>query len=393
VTEAEGFAEYHTAGRPEWRDIPPVAPRDLLEAMAVPGLGPVMVRRLLARFKSWQDVRSASAAELREAGLKRETVRAIPNPDTDTEAGEELRRAEEMGIRLVPFTSPEFPHALRVHDDAPLLLYVKGELLKRDALAIAVVGARRASLYGKMHAERMGFELAQAGFTVISGLARGIDAAAHEGALKGRGRTIAVLGNGLASVYPPEHRDLSDRIAANGALISELPLDAAPLAASFPPRNRIIASLSLGVLVVEAGRKSGALITARFAAETGKEVFAIPGDIGRPQTRWVHRLIRDGAKLVETLADILDELGPLPGPLCVHEEEVPHPRALRLNVNERAIYDLLDASPRDIDQITRQAGLSPANVASTLMVLELRHLAVQLPGKRYVRAGTFQREA
>ena len=389
MTEVQGSSEYRTPAN----GIRPIQPKDLLEALAVPGLGPITARRLFKEFGSWQEVRAARSGDLRALGVNGEMIQAIRSGATDAQADEEIKRAQEMGIRLVPFTAPEFPAALRVYDDAPLLLYVKGELLERDAIAMAVVGARRASIYGKMHAERISFELAQAGFTVVSGMARGIDSAAHHGALKARGRTIAVLGNGLASIYPQENRDLAERISGNGALISELPLDTAPLAANFPPRNRIIASLSLGVLVVEAARKSGALITARLAGEMGKEVFAIPGDIGRPQTRGVHHLIRDGAKLVETLSDIIEELGPLPGPVCVREDEAPlaDPRALILNSTERAIYDLLDASPKDIDQITRESGLSPANVASTLMVLELRHLAVQMPGQRYVRAGTFTR--
>jgi DNA processing protein len=244
-----------------------------------------------------------------------------------------------------------------------------------------------------MHAERFAFELAQAGFTVVSGLAQGIDAAAHRGALKGRGRTLAVLGNGLPDVYPPEHRELAAQVAASGALISELPIGAPPAARNFPVRNRIIAALGLGLLVVEAARKSGALITARLANEMGKEVFAIPGDIGRPQTRGPHLLIRDGATLVESVQDILDQLGPATGGFRddAAAEALPDPRALNLNPVERALYDRLDSVPKDIDTLTRETGLSPANAASTLLVLELRKLAVQMPGKRYVRPGTLQR--
>lgn len=395
MAEGGEIAEYHAEGHTEAGDIPSVETVDLLAAVAVPGLGPVTLRRLFRRFKSWERIRTASADDLRQLGLRRDAIGAIREAERRGDPAGEMARAREMGISIIPFTAPEFPRALRAHDDAPLLLYVKGELLERDALAVAIVGTRRASLYGRMHAERLAFALAQSGFTVVSGLARGIDAAAHEGALKGEGRTLAVLGNGLASVYPVENRDLGERVSRNGALISELPLDAAPVAANFPPRNRIIAALSLGVVVVEGSRRSGALITARFASEMGKEVFAVPGDIGRPQTRGTHQLIRDGAKLVETIEDIIEELGPLTGPVLVREDEtpIPDPRALILNTNERAVYDLLDASPKDIDHVTRESGLSPANVASTLMVLELRHLAVQMPGKRYVRAGTFQREA
>jgi DNA processing protein len=374
-------------------EAPPAAVEEVLEALATPGLGPVTLRRLLNRFNSWAQVRRASVNELAECGVKRDAITAIRAGRLAYDPAEEMAKARTHGVHILTFTDAEFPAALRNHEDLPPLLYIKGDLLERDALALAVVGARRASLYGRMHAERFGFELAQAGFTVVSGLAQGIDAAAHGGALKGNGRTVAVLGSGLGRIYPPEHRELAERIARQGAVVSELPMDTAPSGANFPPRNRIIAALSLGVLVVEASRTSGSLITARFAGELGKEVFAIPGDIGRPQTRGTHRLIRDGAKLVETVDDILDELGPLTQPLCVREGEppIPDPRALVLNPHERAIYDLLDSSPKDIDLITRESGLSPANAASTLLVLELRRLAVQMPGKLYVRAGTLQR--
>jgi len=366
---------------------------DLLAALATRGLGPTTAQRLLERYATWEEVRSAHRDDLRGLGVKSDAIRAIRESERQYEPLDEIARARDMGVRLIARGSPEYPKALQVQDHVPPLLYVKGDLQERDALAIAIVGARRASLYGRMHAERLGFELAQAGFTVVSGLARGIDAAAHEGALKGGGRTLAVLGNGLGTVYPSEHKDLAERITQSGALISELHLDAPPLAANFPPRNRIIAALSLGVVVVEAARRSGALITARLAGEMGKEVFAIPGDIGRPQTRGAHQLSREGAKLVETLADIVEELGPLAASVQVPENEtaISDPRALTLNATERAIYDMLEATPRDIDEITRSSGLSAANVASTLMVLELRQLAVSMPGKRYVRAGSFQR--
>ena len=366
---------------------------ELLEALAVPGLGPVMVRRLLGRFGSWEGVREAGRGVLEVRGVTQKAARAIRERRLQYDPKGESAKARALGVRLVPFTSEAYPAALRGMEDAPPLLYVKGEVLERDAMAVAVVGARRASLYGRMHAERLGFELGQAGFTVVSGLAQGIDAAAHEGALKAQGRTIAVLGNGLGSVYPPENSELAERVTGRGAVVSELPLATGPLAANFPPRNRIIAGLSLGVVVVEASRKSGALITARLAGELGKEVFAVPGDIGRPQTRGTHGLIRDGAKLVESIDDILEELGPLERPVRLRGDEppLPDPRALLLNAQERLIYDLLDATPKDIDAITAASKLSPGNAASTLMVLELKRLAVQMPGKRYVRAGTFQR--
>ena len=374
-------------------DLPQAEPADLIAALSLPGMGSISLRRVLERFGSWQAARAADIDELRECGLRSETARALRDGRFQIDPQAEMDKARELGVQIIAFCDAAFPPALAHETGGPLLLYVKGDILERDALAVALVGARRASLYGKMHAERLGYELAQAGFTVVSGLAQGIDTAAHGGALKGGGRTLAVLGNGLASVYPPENAALAERVAAQGALISELPLDAPPAAANFPPRNRIIAGLSLGVVVIEAARTSGALITARLAGEMGREVFAMPGDIGRPQTRGPHRLLRDGAHLVETVEDIIDALGPLDRPLRVSEsaEMLTDPRALVLNHQERQIFDLLDSTPKDIDVITREARLSAANVASTLMVLELRRMAVQLPGKLYVRAGTLQR--
>ena len=363
---------------------------DLLETLMVKGMGPVIVRRLIERFGSWSTVKRSGERELREAGVKADAVRALRAGDLHAAAAEQMALCESLGIHVVPYTSETYPQALHPYDSSPLLLFIKGGLLERDAVAVAVVGTRRASLYGKMQAERLAFELAHAGFTIVSGLARGIDAAAHEGALKAGGRTLAVLGNGLASIYPPEHEDLAGRIVESGALVTELLPGVGPNAANFPPRNRIIAGLSLGVVVVEAPERSGAVITARLAGEMGKEVFAVPGDISRPQTRGAHRLIRDGAKLVETVDDIIEELGPLAQPVCVDKAHPPlaDVRALTLNTHERTVYDLLDTSPQDIDTITRQAGLSPANVASTLMVLELKKLAVQTPGKQYARASS-----
>lgn len=373
---------------------PQASAAELMEALALPGLGATTVRRLLLRFGSWPKARAASEAELREMGLKSSVARAVRHGKPAYDPAEELARVKAAGARVISWSDPEFPPGLRNDEHQPLLLYVKGEIRQSDQLAVAVVGSRRASLYGKTHAERLSFELAQAGVTVVSGLALGVDAAAHRGALKGRGRTLAVLGNGLGGIYPPENAELAGEVARQGALISELPMNTAPSAPNFPPRNRIIAGLSAGVLVVEASRTSGALITARMASEMGRDVFAIPGDIGRPQTRGPHRLIRDGATLVESVEDILEALGPLVAPLAVREGEapLPDPRALVLNPLERRVFDLLDSTPKDIDQITRESNLSAGNAASVLMVLELKRMAAQMPGQRYVRAGTLMRE-
>lgn len=373
--------------------LPPATTEELMEALCAPEMGPRTLRALLRSFGSWSVARKATAAEFRDLGACAAAHRAIRNGTAAAAAGAEIRKAADAGVTLLKYGDPGFPPALLLHEDLPPLLYLKGQLLTQDALAIAIVGSRRASLYGTMHAERFAFELAQAGFTVVSGLALGIDAAAHRGAIKGRGRTLAVLGNGLPAIYPPENEELAGQVAANGAVISELPIGTAPAAGNFPVRNRIIAALSLGILVVEATRKSGALITARLAGEMGKEVLAIPGDIGRPQSRGPHQLIRDGATLVESVQDILDQLGPVTGNMKVAEtgESIPDMRAMQLNPVERKVYDLLDSVPKDIDTLTRESGLSPGNTASVLLVLELRKMAVQMPGKLYVRPGTLQR--
>lgn len=373
--------------------LPDVALGEILKALAIPGIGRVTARRVLETFSSVAKARQASDEALLGLGLKASALRALRKGEAAFDPEEEMARARTRGIELVPVNDVRYPAAVRRLHDAPLLLYVMGTLLERDALAVAVVGSRRASVYGCMQAQRLAGDLARAGFTVVSGFARGIDSVAHEAALTAGGRTLAVLGNGLGHVYPRENESLAERVAAGGALISELPLDTIPAAANFPPRNRLIAALSLGVLVVEASQRSGALITARLAGEMGKEVFAVPGDIGRPQVRGSHQLIRDGAKLVEAVDDILEELGPLPQPVRVAEDAAPmqDPRVVMLNDRERRLYDLLGGTPKSIDDITRASGMAPANVASLLTVLEVKRLAVQKPGKLYVRAGSLTR--
>jgi DNA processing protein len=252
---------------------------------------------------------------------------------------------------------------------------------------VALVGSRRASYYGEKQARRLASSLAHAGFTVVSGLARGIDAACHEGALEADGRTIAVLGCGPSQVYPPEHEELARRVAAQGAVLSEHPLGFPVLAENFPRRNRIVSGLSLGVVVVEAGRASGALITARWAAEQGREVFAVPGPVDRPGFAGSHRLIKDGAKLVETVEDVLEELGPLAKAVTTPRgEEVRDPRVLALTVGEQHVLAVLDTEPCSVDEVIGRVGLPTSAVSAALFSLELKHLIVQLAGKRFVRS-------
>jgi DNA processing protein len=267
-----------------------------------------------------------------------------------------------------------------------------------------MVGSRHCSLYGRRQAKRLAADLARCGLTVVSGLARGIDSAAHEGALSvDKGRTIAVLGNGLGSVYPPENADLAEKITSAGALVSEFPVQAGPQAENFPRRNRIISGLSLGVVVVEGTEKSGAMITAAHAVEQGREVFAVPGQVDAPNARGPHKLIKEGAKLVETVEDIISELEEITRPLLAMAapRDAARPavkpvdeakeglfaiKLKGLNERERAVAEKLSDEPIHIDEIIRLTGMGAQEVAGTLMILEIRRIARQLPGKRFVRA-------
>jgi DNA processing protein len=391
----------------------------------VQGVGPVTYRRLVRIFGSPAAALAAPASRLREIpDLDRRVVDGLPQAGSDGWAEKEIEKAAGQGVQLLCLSDPEYPKALLNTYDPPPVLYVKGELQPTDALAIAIVGSRRCTHYGRGQAEKLAGGLARAGFTVVSGLARGIDTAAHQGALlPDDGRTIAVLGNGLENCYPPENRKLLDRIVAGrGAAFSELSLDTPPSAEHFPRRNRIIAGMSLGIVVVEGQESSGALITARYAVDMDREVFAVPGPAGSPNARGPHRLIKQGAKLVEDVGDILDEIRgiadslvklPLPDerlrkpkprktspaeetPLLEAAGVVPandgRPvladlRALRLNPREAQVYALLDAAEsRGIDQLITQSGLQAHEVLATLMVLEVRRLCRQLPGKRFVKA-------
>jgi DNA processing protein len=285
----------------------------------------------------------------------------------------------------------EYPASLKKINDPPIVLYVKGEVRPADSLAIAVVGSRQASYYGKRQSESLSFALAQIGITVVSGLARGIDAFAHEGAMKAHGRTIAVVGSGLADPYPRENRALADRIAQCGAVVSEFPLDFPVRAENFPRRNRIIAGLSLGVVVVEAALRSGSLITARWAAEQGKDVFAVPGNVDSPSSRGCHQLLKDGAKLVEDVGDILEELGPLVEAIVFRDESALKDSAtgpamkLALSENESKVYAALSTEPMNVEEIIDLSGLSVQAVSAALSLLVLKRFAVRLPGQMYVK--------
>ena len=353
----------------------------------VEGLGVTLLSRLLERFDSPEAILAASRRELEEVeGVGSALSRNISKARRETDSRAEMESAKKLGVKIISAASEDYPKPLRRIFDPPLLLYVKGELKEEDSLAMAIVGSRRASYYGKNQAERLAGSLAKMGFTIVSGMAWGIDSAAHRGALGAGGRTIAVLGSGLANPYPKGNEKLLAEIVENGAAISEFPLTFPPKAENFPRRNRLISGLCLGVVVVEAAERSGSLITARWAMEQGREVFAVPGPIDSATSRGTHRLIKDGAKLVERVGDVIEELGPLAEVLTpVPEGE--KPRAGGLKPEEEKILKVLSLSePKSIEDIIAETGLTAQAASSVLMVLELRKLVKQLAGKRFVKA-------
>ena len=357
----------------------------------VPGIGSRMRRLLLERFGSPEAVFQANPAELqRVARLGPKLAQEIPSHATSTAADEVLDLCATRDIEILREGAPHYPALLSRIDDPPGLLFVRGELQPADALAVAIVGARHATAYGIRAAEQLAGGLARAGYTVVSGLARGIDAAAHHGALKAGGRTLAVLGSGVLSIYPPEHEGLAEEVLVNGAILSELPPLCEPNQGTFPQRNRIVSGLSLGVVVVQASERSGALITARLAGEQGREVFAVPGPIDCRVSRGCHALIRDGAKLVESVVDVLEELGPL-FETCTAPDgrQVEHAAELQLGDIEKQVLAAVDArgekEPVAIDDLVGDTNLAASQVLATIGVLEMRRLLRRHPGSRVSR--------
>jgi DNA processing protein len=350
---------------------------------AVPGIGNVTFRRLLERFETPEAALCASAAALSGVrGITPAVREAITKGDWVRFAEEECLRLAASGARVVTFTSADYPKSLFEIPDPPPFLYVRGELRSHET-SVAVVGSRRATAYGIQATARLAGELAGHGITVVSGMARGIDTAAHKGALAANGRTIGVLGCGIDRVYPPENHALFRETAEKGCLISEFPLGTLPLAENFPRRNRIISGLCRSILVVEAAENSGSLITAQYALEHGRDVFAVPGNITFAASRGSNRLIKQGAKLVDCVEDILEEL---PGYESASKEPGHHTPALRtfsLTPKEAAIYELLARSPLHIDDIIAQTELTAAEVSSMLLHLELKGAVQPLPGTHY----------
>jgi DNA processing protein len=353
----------------------------------VSGVGPRHFRALVEHLGSPSAVLDAAIGRLQEVpGISAKLAARVAAARRECHVDHEVAECQRLGVRLLTCDAADFPAALRRIPSPPAILYLRGELLPRDALAVAIVGSRHCTHYGLRQAERLAAALARTGFTVVSGLARGIDAAAHRGALAAGGRTIAVLAGGVGNIYPPEHAELADQVIGSGALVSEMPTSFEPIGGLFPQRNRIISGLSLGVIVVEAAQRSGALITTQHATEQNREVFAVPGPIDSLASRGCHQLLRDGAKLVESVEDVLDALGPLMNEIRpAADTAVRHPLELTLNDLERKLLDLIGSEAVSPDELVARAGLVAPQVLSALSVLEMRRLVRRLPGNLYAR--------
>lgn len=380
---------HDTGDDPTARD--PFPFHDRVKLACVRGLGTKTSASLLAAFGSPAAVFAASAAELaRVNGVGPKMVAAIRENADGRFADETLALCERQQVKILLRGDADYPRLLEQIPDPPAILFVRGSFAPADALSVAIVGSRHATSYGRKVTEQLAAGLVRAGYTVVSGLARGIDAWAHSGAIAARGRTIGVLGSGVLEVYPPEHGPLADDVIAHGAVVSEsTPLEA-PHAGAFPRRNRIVAGLTLGTVVVQAAERSGALITARLASEQGREVFAVPGPIDCRLSQGCHALIRDGATLVGKVDDILAELGPLFEPATTDSgREVRSPVELALEGQERTVFDLIAAGGEggiEIDRVVDAADLATSQVLATISVLEMRRLVRRLPGARVQRA-------
>jgi DNA processing protein len=350
----------------------------------LPKMGPVRLRKLLEVFETPQRILNARPAELRAVeGIGNDVADSIVRWEEKVDLGTELRRVEELGVHVITQRSHEYPKSLREIHNPPIVLYVKGEITERDDHAIGIVGSRRASHYGLESAKKLSYQLAYAGMTVVSGLARGIDTAAHQGALAAKGRTIAVLGSGFRHLYPAENRPLAEKIAEAGAVVSEFSMDVKADVQTFPMRNRIISGWSRGLLVVEAGLNSGALISATQAIEQGRSVFAVPGQMDRPNAFGSNRLIQQGAKLVMDARDILEEVQVLFTAAPIPEAAKQHPAALK--PEEKRVYEAIGDTETAIDEIITKSGLPTAVVSSTLLALEMKRTVKQLPGQYFVK--------
>ena len=347
----------------------------------IPGIGPVRMRALLDHFGDIQAAWGASAATLRALGFNQRTVESFVGLRDKMDLTAELARLSDLEVQVLTWSSADYPSLLREIPNPPPVLYVRGELLPQDAWTLGVVGTRRASVYGREATRSLVQGLAASGVTIISGLAHGIDTHAHRAALDAGGRTIAVLGSGVDIIYPSDNRRLAQAIVDSGALISEYPLGTQPEGRNFPPRNRIISGMSLGVLVVEGAKSSGAMITARYAAEQGREVFAVPGNILNRNSSGPSQLIQQGAKLVTSIGDILEELN-----FAMVAEQSEARQVIPDNETEAVLLEHLSSEPVHVDELGRAAGLPINEVTSALALMELKGKVRQVGGMHYVVA-------
>jgi len=351
----------------------------------IPGIGATLFKRLLHRFESPETVFKAPTAELLKVeGLNEKVIEAIQKGPSNENVEKELFLIEAAGGRLITLRDEAYPIRLKEIYDPPPVLYIKGELKEEDELSISIVGSRKTSPYGRWITEKISQDLARQGVTVVSGMARGIDSVAHWGAISAKGRTLAVLGCGIDVIYPPENRNLFGKIAEQGAVLSEFRMGSLPEGGHFPKRNRIISGLARGVIVVQANMKSGSLITARYALDQGRDVYAVPGNVGAEMSRGSNWLIKQGAKLVESSEDILEEILPYWKKEVNEIPRVCGPSPTLLP-EERSLFDLLGEEPLHIDEIIRKSGFDAGRVSSLLLDLEIKGLISQWPGKCFSR--------
>ena len=357
---------------------------DLLKLSAVPGVGPHKMRALIGHFRSATEVFAASRSDLTGVtGIDKKTAESICNFDGLALAESQLQKAEKCGAQLISFWDKEYPALLKQIYDPPVILFIRGFFQEKDSNSIAVVGTRKPSSYGKLVADKLVSELSRKGLTIVSGLAYGIDTIAHESALNSGGRTMAVVGTGLDIVYPSQNMKLFDKIIQNGSVISEFPFGTGPDRQNFPRRNRIICGLSHGILVIEAGIKSGALITAAIALEQNREVFAVPGNITSSQSVGTNELIKQGAQVVTCAEDIIEELSVKL--TSIFKSQTADVSTLNLTEAEKNIIRVLSSEPKHIDTIAQEANQLTSQVLSTLLTLELKSQVKQLAGKMFVR--------
>ena len=345
----------------------------------IKGIGAVRMQALIRHFGGLQSAWKAAPAELAAAGLSLKLIERIVQARSQVDLDKVWAKIESQGIRILTWEDEAYPQRLKEIEQPPPVLYLRGDYLADDLFAVAIVGTRRVTPYGRQITEELASHLASQGITVVSGLARGVDAIAHQTALKGGGRTIGVLGSGVDKIYPPEHRQLAERMEKSGAVVSDYAPGTPPDASNFPPRNRIISGLSLAIVVVEAGETSGALITAEFAAEQGREVFAVPGSILAPQSKGTNKLIQRGAQPLLSINDLLQALD-----LTRMTEHKAARKVIHADETEARVMNVLGQQPIHVDEIRNQTELPIEKVSATLALMELKGMVRQVGGMNYV---------